>query len=70
MIVDVGCDVEGDAQMDGGAEEDGCGDSYCTWTLEIVKEEGEVEEWWFDKDLKLRQIGWMMKKYEPMRGKL
>ena len=44
MIVDVGYDVEGDAQMDGGAEEDGCGDSYCTWTLEIVKEEGEVEE--------------------------
>lgn len=44
MIGDVGCGVEGDAPMDGGAEEDGCGDSYCAWTLEIVKEEGEVEE--------------------------
>lgn len=44
MIGDVGCGVEGDAPMDGGVEEDGCGDSYCTWTLEIVKEEGEAEE--------------------------
>lgn len=42
MIVDVGCDVKGDARMDGGAEKDGCGDSYCTWTLEMVKEEGEA----------------------------